>query len=151
MYPASFLDVPNKDRRPMTDVETKNFSSAIMADMNEIKPGDFTALEGTMPYATIVARLKAAGVDLTFGALLAMVSWSDGRPGDLVMWGYTASHIARTHNKTLISCNDMVDAFPMGIPNHAAREKIWEAQKVPVDKQEPGMSDNYLDILAFWS
>jgi len=151
MYPASFLDVPNDERRPMTETETRNFFSAIMADMNGAEPGDFSVIEGTMPYATIVARLKAAGVDLTRGALLAMVSWSDGRPGDLVMWGYTASQIARTSNKKLITCNDMVEAFPFGIPNDAAREKIWDAQKVPVDKHESGMSDNYLDILAFWS
>lgn len=151
MYPASFLDVSPSDRRPMTEEESRNFMSAIMADMNEIKPGDFSALEGTMPYATIVARLKVAGVDLTVGALLAMVSWSSGSPGDLVMWGYTASHIARTHNKTLISCNDMVEAFPFGIPTEEAREKIWDAQKVPVDKHESCMSDNYLDILTLWS
>lgn len=150
-YPASFLDVPSDERRPMTEEETRNFMSAIMSDMQAAVPGDFTKTEGTMPYATIVHRLKSADVDLTTGAFLAILSWTDGRPGDMVMWAYTASCIARSSNIKLITCNDLVSAFPFGIPTNEARKKTWYAQKVPEDKREPGMSDNYLDRLELWS
>jgi hypothetical protein len=149
--PASFLDVPPSERRPMTEDETKNFMSAIIADMQDSKPGDFSKLEGTLPHATIVHRLKSAGIDLSLGGLLGMVAWTSDRPGDMVMWAYTASQIAKTSGTKLITCNDLVDAFPFGIPTEEARKKIWDAQKIPAEKRENGMSDNYLDMLEFWS
>lgn len=151
VYPASFLDVPNDERRPMTETETQNLFTAIMSEMNGIEPGDFSTIKNTMPYATIIARLNLVEVDLTRGALLAMLAWSDGSPGDLVMWGYTASHIARTSGKKLITCDDLVNAFPFGIPDDNARMKTWDSQKVPFDKRNSNTSDNYLDMIEYWS
>jgi hypothetical protein len=150
-YPASFLDVPPSERRPMTEDETKSFMSAILADLQDNKPGDFSNIEGTLTYATIVHRLKTAGVNLSVGGLLGLVAWTNGRPGDMVMWAYTASQIAKSSGTKLITCNDLVEAFPFGIPTEEARKKIWEAQKVPFDEIKNGMSDNYLDMLEFWS
>lgn len=150
-YPISFLDVPVSERRTMTAEETRNFMSALMVDLKNSGPGDFSQVENTMPHATMVQRLKSVGIDLSTGAFLAMMAWTTGSPGDMVMWAYTCSQIARSSGVKVVTCNDLVEAFPFGIPTEAAREKIWDAQKIPVEKREAGMSDNYVDLIEFWS
>jgi hypothetical protein len=150
-YPASFLDLPRKDFRPMTEDESGMFIRACMLDIKDSTLTDFSSVEGSMPHATVVARLRAAGLDITMSAFLAILSWSNGRPGDFVMWAYTASHIARNKGIKLIKHEDLVNAFAMGIPTEEAREKTWDAQKVPIDKHVDGMSDNYIDDLSFWN
>lgn len=150
-YPKSFLDVDNTQRRPMNQTETSNMSIGIITDLRDLRSVEAEPLKGTIMYATIIHRLHNWGnVDLTQGALAVLLAWSTGRPGDMVMWAYTTKCLARELGKNLITVDDLVNAFPMGIPTDQAREQIWREQKIAMADRKNITIDNLFDLPETW-
>lgn len=105
-------------------------------------------LPGELPrllYGCILARLNYAGVQITPGALMTVLAFDAKSPGDLVLWAYTIKCLAEKEAKTLISVDDLIAAFPFGIPTEEARERIWTAQK-----QDGAPGANWLDTKEAW-
>jgi len=150
-YPVSFLDTPSQNLRTLTESETAVLVKSLFADLTNPIAVDNDLIKDTIYDATIVHRLDCVGVHITPGLLLMLIELGQGRPGFLVMWAYTISHIARNTGKKLIASTDWADAFPFGIPTQDAYKSTWEAQKVPPSETHFGLSDNYLDRMEYWS
>lgn len=81
------------------------------------------------------------------GALLVLlVILSDGNPGRLVAWTWTLAHMAHKLQKHRITVTDWINEFPLGVPNDAEYNRVWDAQKV----QRGGHSVNGFDLAEYW-
>lgn len=87
-------------------------------------------------------RLCAHGVRLQLNAALWTLSLLDS-PGGSTMWVWTLFNMQKDPNH-IIDLNELVQAFPMGVPEPASFEALWRAQK-DVD------GSNRLDQPATWS
>ncbi|MBS1722734.1 MAG: hypothetical protein JSS66_06965 [Armatimonadetes bacterium] len=146
--PLSLLDTATDERRPLTREETELMTKSLLAGMTAASqvPFDSKECQGTIVFGAFMARLDYADVQVTPAALGVVLSWTDGRPGDLVLWSYTVFCLAKNLGKRLIVPEDLVDAFPEGIPTEPARKRIWLAQK----SDQNGHSVNLLDLDEVW-
>ena len=150
-YPTSFLDTASHDLRPLNREESEMLVKALIADSLNPIPGDFSTLKNTIIDTTMVQRLQDVNVQMTAGLLLVLATLAGSRPGNLVMWAYTISQIAKNKNKQLITVLDWVDNFPFGVPSDDAYQNTWKAQKVSNHEYSDGISDNHMDNIEFWS
>ncbi|GEM_PF-3838086 len=93
----------------------------------------------------LLPRLAKAGVTVSEALFVVVCSWVGGRAGDLTLWAYTLLEISRRCGRRHLTTNELVLAFPMGVPTEAAMGRIWAAQK-----QFDGAQDNWLDTDAAW-
>ena len=152
--PISLLGLRRDDLRAMTETESEIFvrlSLSPKADQDAATlDSDVFSLGGMamdMARHAVVARLAKAGVSVTVAALVVICSWTE-RPGDLVLFAYTALEIARREGTSVVTLAHLSepDSFGWGVPTKAARNRVWDAQK-----HFDGADDNWLDTDAAWT
>lgn len=127
--------------RPLTENETKSLLSLIMFD--QVKEPLPPEIKEMFMYQVCHQRLEAFGVPV-HEIVPAYITILSDRPGIAVLYAAAIKAIYE-QNKREVNLNDMINAFPWGVPTEEELHKIWDGQKCH-DRQP----DNWLDHGEAW-
>lgn len=102
-------------------------------------------MEPPTTYQILSKRLDYHKIPYDPAAAFWLASCSD-RPGTAVLYATVLAALADKAGGKAASIDDVVNAFPMGVPDEPALQKVWESQK-----RYGHIPDNWLDCPEAWT
>jgi len=159
----SLLDCKENELRPLTPEEMKLFMSICMRYHSQetlVTPDSDFWIESDpvsrFLKACICMRLEIVGVRVTEPVYMLIVAYGADGPGDMVLWAYALFQLSKRLGRKELNMDDLVNAFPFGIPTEEGKSRVWNSQKIERETSEgksifPFTTDNWYDTKEAWS
>lgn len=129
IYLPSLLDLDIKYCVPMDKETSEIYIKCSILETRD--PQEFTeqhAAQMGMIGKILFPRLKIFGAKCTLAVALAVCHISAGSPGNVVLYAFTLGRLFKQNNK-IVDMMALSNAFPIGFPNEAGLQAVWETQK----------------------
>ena len=159
----SLLDCKENELRPLTPEEQDLFMSICGRYQSQepvVTPDSNFWIESDpvsrFLKACICMRLEIAGVRVTEPVYMLIVAYGARHPGDMVLWAYALFQLSKRLGRTELNMDDLVNAFPFGIPTEAGKSRVWNSQKIERETSEgksilPFVTDNWYATNEAWA
>lgn len=153
----SLLDVPEEKRVPMTQKDTEIFAKCFLMELNmkdqkaDMEFKEEEANQFGRLALVLFKRLHYAGTKVSAATALFVTHYSQGSPGNAVLWAWTLHQMWLKQNR-IVNLQDLAESFPFGFPTEEAIGEIWDAQKVHLHNvpRDSVLMDNMLDAPFTW-
>ena len=144
LNPPSFLDIPSRELKPMTEEQSKAFFTLFILEKQDNNDAALKLLKEVSQQSrqgeVTVKRLQLYGIyNNVSPALMVFIALIMRNFGELTLWTYTLHKALQSEHKTL-NMDVFAELFPWGLPSDEQASKLWDEQKKLGD-------GNYLDSL----
>jgi len=119
------------EQKELSKDQAELFMKVLLScDKLDSDPGFDEACKKDQVVQCIIKRSKACyDYELTNTAAVLLANWSNGSPGNFVMFITYLQYYCFTHDIWKIDVHELVNIFPWGIPSQDDMSKAWSWQK----------------------